>query len=87
MKPIKNYTNIYTPIEIQLAHEIAERLNDPGALTQFLNFAKEYPHDILREALNIACSMPDNKIIVSRAAIFVNRIHNYRDSQNGYPRY
>lgn len=85
MNHINHYTQIHTPIEIQLAHEIAERLNDPASLTQFLRYTKEVPHEVLRDFLNNACSVPDNKISVSRAAIFVSRVKNYKQFNNGYP--
>lgn len=81
MKHIGEYSqNAYTQDEIQLAHEIADRLQDPGALTQFLNFTKEFPHDVLRHSLDVACSVPDSEVYRSRAAIFVNRMKNYRRS-------
>jgi hypothetical protein len=85
MKHINPYSHIYTPIEIQLAHEIAERLNDPASLSQFLRYTKEVPHEVLRDFLNNASSVPDNKISVSRAAIFVSRVKNYKQFNNGYP--
>jgi hypothetical protein len=85
MKHIQNYTDVYSPDDIQLAHEIAERLDDPGSLTQFLRFAKQYPHDFLKKSLDVACAIPASQIITSRAAIFVNRVNNFRDT-NGYTR-
>lgn len=84
MKSINTY--IYTPTEIQLAHEIAERLNDPAALSQFLRFTKDIPHEFLRKELNKACSVPDNEVRKSRAAIFVNSVNNYKLG-NDYPGY
>ena len=82
MKPIDSY--IYTPIEIQLANEIAERLNDPAYLTQFLRFTKEVPHELLRTFLNSACSFPAHKITSSRAAIFVSSVNRYKQYGHGY---
>ncbi|MDB4921205.1 MAG: hypothetical protein JWQ54_3188 [Mucilaginibacter sp.] len=78
MKPIKEY--MYTPDEIRLAHEIAERLNDPGSINQFMRYAKRYSHRILREKLNYVCSIPDRKITSSRAAYFVFLIEQLDDS-------
>lgn len=78
MKPIKNY--MYTPDEIRLAHEIAERLNDPGSLNQFMRYAKRYSHRILREKLQYVCSVPERKITSSRAAYFVFLIEQLDDS-------
>jgi hypothetical protein len=76
MEPIKTY--MYTPEEIQLAHDIAEQLQDPAALSQFLRFTKEVPHELLREYLFRACATPDHRVRVSRAAIFVNSVKNYK---------
>ena len=84
MKSIQHY--MYTPTEIQLANEIADRLQDPAALTQFLRYTKQFPHEFLRECLNRACSTPDNEVRKSRAAIFVNSVKNYKQYGHGYSR-
>jgi hypothetical protein len=81
MKAIDKY--IFTPMDVQLAQEIASRLNDPTSLTQFLRFTKEVPHDYLRKALDMACAAPDHLIEVSRAAIFVSKIKSYKLYGNG----
>jgi hypothetical protein len=78
MKPITDY--MYTPDEIRLAHEIAERLNDPGSLNQFMRYAKRYSHRILREKLQYVCSVPERKITSSRAAYFVFLIEQLDDT-------
>jgi hypothetical protein len=78
MKHFKEYSNQYAPEQIQLANEIADRLNDPAALTQFLRFTTEVPHEFLRQALNKACSTPDSQVLKSRAAIFVNSVNQYK---------
>ena len=83
MDSFQHFNDIYTPLEIQLANEIADRLNDPAALSQFLKYTKEVPHDILRKFLNNACSVPDSYVAVSRAAIFVSRVKNYKQFGNG----
>jgi hypothetical protein len=87
MKHINQYTNIYSPEEIQLANEIADRLHDPAALTQFLRYTKEVPHDFLRQALNRASSTPDSQVQKSRAAIFVSSVNNYLRYGNGRARH
>lgn len=86
MKHFKQYSHIYTPEQIQLANEIAERLEDPAALTQFLRYAQEFPHDFLRQALNKACSTPDAQVLKSRAAIFVNSVNQYKRFGYGHSR-
>lgn len=86
MKHINNYTTIYTSEEIQLANEIAERLEDPASLTQFLRYTKQVSHAFLRQALNKACSKPDHLITSSRAAIFVSSVKNHMLYGNEYTR-
>lgn len=83
MKCIDEY--MYTPTEIQLAHEIAERLNDTAALSQWLKYTQCVSHEFLREQLNKVCSMPDRKITSSRAGLFVHIIKNQLRYGNGYP--
>jgi len=84
MKNIHDF--MYTPTEIQLAHEIAERLNDPAALSQWLKYAQSVSHEFLREQLNKVCSMPDRKITSSRAGLFVHIITNHLRYGNGHSR-
>jgi len=89
MKSIQHYMN--TPTEIQLAHEISERLNDPNSLTQYLKYAQEVPHEFLRQKLNYVCSIPDRKITTSRAAYFTFLVEQLKErnsrSNNGGSRY
>ncbi len=75
MKSINHYTNHYNPIEIQLAHEIAERLNDPEALSLYLSYTQQFPHEKLRELLNRVCSIPDRQIRRSRGALFTHLVN------------
>jgi hypothetical protein len=87
---------MYSPIEVQLAHEIAERLSDPHSVTQYLKYAKKYPHKILREKLEYVCSLPDTKITNSRGAYFIflveqqlrgnkgERFNNWNNGHTGY---
>ncbi len=67
----------YTEAEIALANEIANRLDDPAHLTQFLGFTKAVPHVLLRRFLDSACAYPEHRITSSRAAIFVNNVTKY----------
>lgn len=87
MKSFNHYVNNnYSEDEVALANEIAERLEDPGYLGQFLGFAKAVPHELLREFLDNACSIPDERVISSRAAIFVNSVNNYKRFGHGRAR-
>ncbi|MBB5397193.1 hypothetical protein [Mucilaginibacter sp. AK015] len=83
MHPIKTY--MYTPVEIQLAHEIAEQLHDHGALSLYLTYAKQYPHEKLRELLEKVNSVPDREIKRTRGALFtflVGQYHKYGDGHS-----
>jgi hypothetical protein len=61
---------MYTSKEIQLAEDIAEALHDPDALSLYLSYAHEVPHEKLRELLAKVCSIPDDKIKRTRGALF-----------------
>ena len=79
--------HMYTPTEIQLAHEMAEKLKDPEALSLYLSYTKKYSHKHLRELLNKVGSIPDHKIKRSRGALFtylVGQHGQYRDEDSGY---
>ena len=86
MKSFKEYSHIYTPTEIQLAHEIAERLNDPEALSIYLSYAKQLPHEKLREILNKVCSLPDKQIRRTRGALFTYLVQQHQQYGYGYSR-
>jgi hypothetical protein len=83
---MNRYNNNYNPIEIQLAHEIAERLNDPDALSLYLSYTQQVPHEKLRELLNKVCSMPDHMIRRSRGALFTHLVNSHRQYGHGYSR-
>jgi len=86
---MKSYTplsNNYNPVEIQLAHEIAERLNDPEALSLYLSYTQQVSHEKLREILNKVCSMPDRQIRRTRGALFTYLVGQYKEYGHGYNR-
>lgn len=61
---------MYTSKEIQLAEDIAEALHDPDALSLYLAYTQQLPHEKLRELLAKVCSIPDDKIKRTRGALF-----------------
>ena len=69
---------MYTAKEIQLAEDIAEALHDPEALSLYLSYTKEFPHEKLRELLAKVCSIPDEKIKRSRGALFTYLVSQYK---------
>lgn len=81
MKHINTF--MYTPTEIQLAHEISERLNDPDALSLYLSYAQQHPHEKLREILNKVCSIPDRQIRRTRGALFTFLVGQYQRYGHG----
>lgn len=81
MKHIKEY--MYSPTEIQLAHEIADRLNDPEALSLYLSYTQQISHERLREILNKVCSIPEKQIRRTRGALFTFLVGQYRQYGNG----
>ena len=84
MKHITSY--MYSPIEIQLAHEIADRLNDTDAMSLYLSYAQQFPHERLRELLNKVCSTPDKDILRTRWALFTFLVGQYKQYGNDRPR-
>ncbi|WP_394772120.1 hypothetical protein [Mucilaginibacter sp.] len=72
----------YNPLEIQLAHEIAAKLEDPNALSLYLTFAHQVPHEKLRELLDRVAGIPDRQIKRTRGALFTHLVNQYK--QYGY---
>ncbi|HEX5001774.1 MAG TPA: hypothetical protein VFW78_04705 [Bacteroidia bacterium] len=54
----------------QLAHEIADALNDQNSLQLFQSFTERYPEEFLREILAKVQEVPDEKIKKTRGALF-----------------
>ncbi|MEO7214189.1 hypothetical protein [Mucilaginibacter sp.] len=68
MKPIKS--TMYSPQEIQLAHELAKGLQDETSLSFYLACTKKYSHRSLRSTLEHVLSIPKANIRKSRGALF-----------------
>jgi hypothetical protein len=64
----------YTPEERKLAEEIASTLNDPDGLSFYLQCARDYDEDFLRRRLARVMRVPDEKITVSRGALFTHLV-------------
>jgi hypothetical protein len=80
MKALKSY--MYTSQEIQLAHEIANALNDKISLSFYLRCTKKYSHRLLRDNLNKVLSISKEKIRTSRGALF-NHLVTQLDRDDG----
>jgi hypothetical protein len=74
MKTIKS--TMYTPNEIQLAHELADALEDRKSLAFYLSCAKKYPKEYLLTTLAHVCTLPDHSVRTTRARLFTNIITN-----------
>ena len=69
-------SGIYLPNEIQLAHDLADALEDRKSLAFYLHCAKKYPKDYLLSTLNHVSTIPAHSIRTTRARLFTNIITN-----------
>lgn len=60
-----------------LAIEIARGLDDPKGLLAYLDCSRTYPQPVLRRAFEEVKGLPDEKIIDSRAALFLRLVKLY----------
>ncbi|MBW4888472.1 hypothetical protein KXQ82_02045 [Mucilaginibacter sp. HMF5004] len=74
MKSIKS--SIYTPDEVQLAHNLAKSLDDQKSLAFYLFCTKKYPKDYLLGELIHVMGLPDHKVYTTRARLFTNIVTN-----------
>ena len=74
MTVIKSY--MYTPNEIQLAHELANALDDQKSLAFYLSCAKKYPKEYLLVTLAHVTTLPAHSVRTTRARLFTNIITN-----------
>ena len=60
-----------------IAYDLAESLNDPEGLAQYLSYANRFSESFLRGILGNVMEIPDEKIRKSRAALFNHIINKY----------
>ena len=65
-------THLYTPNEIELAHTLADAMDDQKSLAFYLTCAKKYPKDYLLATLTHVMTLPDHSIRTTRARLFTN---------------
>jgi hypothetical protein len=70
-----------------LAFELAEALNDTGALTVYFAFVEKYPETLLREVLAITLAVPSHKIRKTRGALFTYLLQQKDHANRYYPRH
>jgi hypothetical protein len=81
MNHFSHYANEHDLSNKQLAQEVAERLREPENYPLYLSYAQRLPHEQLREKLEYVCSLPDEKIIQSRASYFVFLIERLKEKR------
>ena len=67
---------MYTPNQVQLAHELAKALDDQKSLAFYLTCAQKYPREYLLTTLAHVCTLPDHSIRTTRARLFTNIVTN-----------
>lgn len=67
----------YEPHVIELANELAERLDDFESLNAYLQYADKYKEDFILRVLDKVMSIPDEKIKKTRGALFTYLISNH----------
>ena len=72
---------------LELAHEFADALGEPGAFPLHLTFLLKYPESILREFLASALAVPRDQVRKSRGAIYTGQVKRYAQEQERYVRY
>lgn len=75
----------YTSLEIRLANEIADTLNDRDSLAMHLQYVRKFKEEFLRRILNKVMALPDNKIRKNRAALYtflINQSTKYGDPRD-----
>lgn len=68
-----------------LALELAEALDDHRHLSLYLSLTGKHPEPLLRNALDEAVAVPQDKIRKSRAALFIHLIGAYETQQTDNP--
>ncbi len=66
-----------SPEKEKFAREIAHALNELHSLSNHRNVVRIYSEENIRKALSVALNMPEDKVIVSRGAIFMSRLKDY----------
>eukprot|EP01037_Dinobryon_pediforme_P007925 gene7925-7995_t len=61
---------MFTPNQVQLAHTLADSLDDQKSLAFYLTCAQKYPKDFLLATLTHVCALPDHSVRTTRARLF-----------------
>lgn len=77
-------SDMYTPTEVKLAHELADALDDRKSLAFYLTCTKKYPKEYLLATLAHVCALPAHSVRTTRARLFTNIITNSVYSANDH---
>ena len=75
----------FEPNEVQLAHHLADTLNDKDSIALFLTFCKKYKEEFLRDILEKVMALPDRHIKKSRGALFTFLVKQHGSSKGLRP--
>jgi hypothetical protein len=65
---------MFTPNQVQLAHTLADSLDDQKSLAFYLTCAQKYPKDFLLATLTHVCALPDHSVRTTRARLFTSLV-------------
>jgi hypothetical protein len=71
--------NKFETKEVNLAYELAEKLNDKVSIPQYLTMCRKYKEKFLREILEEVLKTPQRKIRKTKGAFFTYLVHFYAD--------
>ncbi|MEO6520603.1 MAG: hypothetical protein ABIN91_02925 [Mucilaginibacter sp.] len=72
--PTPTKSDMFTPNQITLAHQLADSLEDRKSLSFYLTCAQKYPRDYLLATLTHVMTLPDHSVRTTRARLFTNII-------------
>jgi hypothetical protein len=75
---------MYTPKELELAHQLAEALDDKKSLAFYISCAKKYPKEYLLATLTHVVTLPGHSIRTTRARLFTNIVTKSVYNTNDY---
>ncbi|RAV54680.1 hypothetical protein DIU36_20065 [Mucilaginibacter rubeus] len=75
---------MHTAKELELAHQLAEALDDQKSLAFYLSCAKKYPKEYLLATLTHVVTLPGHSIRTTRARLFTNIVTKSVYNTNDY---
>lgn len=75
---------MHTAKELELAHQLAEALDDQKSLAFYISCAKKYPKEYLLATLTHVVTLPGHSIRTSRARLFTNIVTKSVYNTNDY---